>query len=150
MNWRNGFFRLWAAISLIWVIATFSSHQTDLFGKAQKKNVILTVELAGGTIIEVGGNDSIEVLRQKIIDEVKKDAEIAEKGNRFYNADELKSNASKNADKILERLRYETDQRNERDEQKFSNAIKTIFIPPSILLILGLLIGWVVGGFKTQ
>jgi hypothetical protein len=146
MAWSRGFFRLWIVLTLIWIGAIWISTGTEEFKGLWAPNVKLDVEYKGGVRDTLDGSRPQEYLRQQILTGVTEGAKLlAQKGDPLE-AKAQKEAANSTADELLKVTADEKAKRADR----LHRALIPLIAPPASLLVIGIAIAWIAGGFRRS
>jgi hypothetical protein len=130
MNMRRGLFRLWVVISALWIVFGGYLSYRDL----QKVSAPIQLVSPTGDKIEIPGNTSKDAARRAVADYIQEKIK-----QNFFNKFDL----GKPDDilKVYEPRSYWA---------VIWTSLGTMFLPPLILLTLGLAAIWTIDGFKKQ
>jgi hypothetical protein len=144
MRWGRGFFRLWVAVTIIWMAGVAAILGTEHFKGLWSPDVKFEVTYKGGFTDTLDGSRTPEHLKQQIIEDVKMDAALLVKQGNSAEAKKQIEDAATNADQLLKALADEKAQRSDR----WPRALAVMLAPPFGLLVLGLTIAWIARGFR--
>jgi hypothetical protein len=144
MKWGRGFFRTWLVLSVIWIglFIYFAEPKTySWLWRAPKYEV----EFSSGHRTTFDTSKSHQDLVADVTEELKREAERLKIRDRQA-ADEILQSVPPKSDQLLTDInsRYQT-----AGEQAERVWLAT-FIPPVVLLGLGLCIAWILRGFRAS
>lgn len=145
MAWSRGFFRLWVVLTLIWMGAVVAGLGKDEFKGLWRPNVEIEVEYKSDVKDTLDSSRSTEDLRRQIIDGVRKGAAQLQRTDPAEAKKRL-DEANTSADELLKVMADENHKRADR----LQRALVVLLAPPVALLILGMAIAWVAGGFRRS
>lgn len=144
MRWSNGFLRLWTVCAIGWFAATFALTDSESFSALKQPYVKLRIEYPNGRIGHLDGSKSLSELRLQLQQELTEDAK----------ADALKGDTT-NADKRMNSIDDDTKlflniikEKNAGHWSLLVHAASLMFGPPTLTLILGFAVTWIVKGFR--
>ena len=144
MTWGRGFFRTWLILSAIWIglWVYFAGPKTySRLWHAPKYDI----EFTSGHKTTFDTSKSHQELEADLIEEWKREAERLKPRDRQA-ADEILQSISAKRDELLTVFKSE----NETVRQQAERVWLGTFIPPLVLLGLGLCIAWILGGFRAR
>jgi hypothetical protein len=144
MTWSTGFYRFWIVLTALWMAATITLMGKDEFKGLWSPKGSLEVVYKGDVkdTVDSGAHDP-EFLRRQIIDGIKRGAALLQRTDPTE-AKTQTDQANSTADELLKVLADETQGRSSR----LYRGLAIVIVPPFALLIFGVVIAWVVAGFR--
>lgn len=154
MNWRQGFLRIWIALSVLWVLVV----STFFYGYVTDPRPYLGTQRyygnAGGVQLLDYDNENYYKVQDWADKGIVKRKDLKGTGwtIELYGPP---SDDQSTVDARLQTLRghMEEEYTTKRESQRWADlqsGIALALIPPIVLLILGWMIGWIVSGFRTR
>jgi len=150
IRWKNGLFRLWLVLSIFWSLSFigffYFSDKEDKNNGFFQTYVSLTLPLKDGTIIELDGSLPLNILKQEIVRKIGVYSDNLLKSGATSEAELQRATAEETADAFIEIVKNA----NERKKQRLFVGLMATFAPPIVVFALGLLLMWIIAGFRAN
>src|SRR5205809_7133465 len=146
MNWRRGLFRLWLVVSALWLIAVVVFFYSQVVSPyIEPRAYILTDDLKFFELDNVSDSEDRDFKAA-----YQTEIEFPNKVTLFAKDDTPKPVLDTQSKSFYEQhVKPREAELTTARRQSLERASATGVLPPLALLLLGLVIGWIVSGFKS-
>jgi hypothetical protein len=146
MNWARGFWRLWTALSIMYVAICVVSFGPGTYKWLFQKPGKVLIELSGGTQLDFDLKQDDGQLRKDVLLALITHQAALNKQGKQAEALQIKHNIEAEADILLATIFSHT----RPLQAKAYEAFAITAVPPAILLMLGIAWEWIARGFRPK
>jgi hypothetical protein len=149
MAWSRGFFRIWLALSALYIAAAIAVAST--YHKEIKPFVIsprFEIELTGGTKRAIDTaktrEENVSVVRFALTEDI----EVLKRAGRTKDVADSEAKFAARVNETVDELYGVASKLRQEAGYAALQAVLGIFVPPAVILLLGMIIAWIARGFR--